>query len=648
MPKCLEWNNFTSYKSIKQPLLTANVTFLSYMMFTLVVAVLFLAVQRKSFKSKLTLTTTFNAGGSMSISLLSSTIVSQWTWAATLLQSTTVGTRFGLSGSYWYAGGACIQILLFSILCMEVRIKAPGSRTFLQIIQARFDKKTHMLFCIYALLTNLIVSAMLIVGGIACLTYSFKDLSPEYSILLFILAMSIYVFFGGLGGLFYLSYFSTLVILIVIVVMFMSIFYVNSSTLGFGSIKNIFDRFSCISNPNNLGNSYKTFFSLDSFLFGVINLIGNCGTVFVDQAYWQLNSTTSPKKSSIAFIIAGVIWFFVPFTFGTTMSVAYIYLDSFNHNLTFLTPLEINSGLVAPAVAALSYGNLGNYLINLMIIFAVTTTGGGEILAITSIILNDIYSVYIHPFKPNLSEKDSLMCILCDKIRGQVGDDKCMCCSITYCKSCDTDNRMLKNSPNYIRSCSMHASYLNYEQHLNSIKSLVIVLITIVMLVVSILLFYLKLNLNWLYLFMGIIVGPAVFPIALSLFWARMNSFSMFFSALSGSFVGIISWILTTVIYFKGFDIEKSGNLISMLAGNVASLGIGGIMAALLTFLTSKPLNVDQIREVWEKTRDIDSPLLPWSEIYSKEMNIEKAYELKQRPSLLEVESELRTNPVVA
>lgn len=36
------------------------------------------------------------------------------------------------------------------------------------------------------------------------------------------------------------------------------------------------------------------------------------------------------------------------------------------------------------------------------------------------------------------------MCILCDKLRGQVGDDKCMCCSITFCRWCDIDNRFNK------------------------------------------------------------------------------------------------------------------------------------------------------------------------------------------------------------
>jgi Na+/proline symporter len=82
---------------------------------------------------------------------------------------------------------------------MEMRIKAPGARTFLQIIQVRFDKKTHILYVIFALLTNAIVAAMLLVGGIASISYSFPGIAQEYAILLFCTAMSMYVFIGGLG-----------------------------------------------------------------------------------------------------------------------------------------------------------------------------------------------------------------------------------------------------------------------------------------------------------------------------------------------------------------------------------------------------------------------------------------------------------------
>lgn len=55
-----------------------------------------------------------------------------------------------------------------------------------------------------------------------------------------------------------------------------------------------------------------------------------------------------------------------------------------------------------------------------------------------------------------------------------------------------------------------------------------------------------------------------------------------------------------------------------MLVGNMASIGSGGILVVVLTFCTTSPLNVDQKLEIWEKTRDIDSPLLPWYEVYKK------------------------------
>lgn len=51
--------------------------------------------------------------------------------------------------------------------------------------------------------------------------------------------------------------------------------------------------------------------------------------------------------------------------------------------------------MVAPTVSGIISGNFGNFIVNLIVIFAVTTTGGGEILAVTSIIINDIFSVYI-------------------------------------------------------------------------------------------------------------------------------------------------------------------------------------------------------------------------------------------------------------
>ena len=65
------------------------------------------------------------AGRDIKMGLTASVIVSQWTWAATLLQSSNVAWQFGVSGPFWYASGATIQVLLFGILAIEVKRRAP-------------------------------------------------------------------------------------------------------------------------------------------------------------------------------------------------------------------------------------------------------------------------------------------------------------------------------------------------------------------------------------------------------------------------------------------------------------------------------------------------------------------------------------------
>jgi Na+/proline symporter len=49
--------------------------------------------------------------------------VSKWTWAATLLQSANVAYKYGVSGPFWYAAGATIQVLLFAVLAVEIKRK---------------------------------------------------------------------------------------------------------------------------------------------------------------------------------------------------------------------------------------------------------------------------------------------------------------------------------------------------------------------------------------------------------------------------------------------------------------------------------------------------------------------------------------------
>ena len=93
--------------------------------------------------------------------------MSQWTWAATLLQSSNVAWSFGVSGPFWYASGATIQVLLFAVLAIQIKRLAPTSHTILEVVNARWGKAAHLTFLVFCFLTNIIVTAMLILGGAA-------------------------------------------------------------------------------------------------------------------------------------------------------------------------------------------------------------------------------------------------------------------------------------------------------------------------------------------------------------------------------------------------------------------------------------------------------------------------------------------------
>lgn len=64
--------------------------------------------------------------------LISSAVVSSWTWPTTLLTSSTFAYEWGVSGSLWYGIGGSVQIFLFTILALEIKRRVnclPGPLT---------------------------------------------------------------------------------------------------------------------------------------------------------------------------------------------------------------------------------------------------------------------------------------------------------------------------------------------------------------------------------------------------------------------------------------------------------------------------------------------------------------------------------------
>ena len=94
------------------------------------------------------------AGRTVKSGLVGSAVVSSWTWAATLLQSSGICYRYGVSGPFWYASGATVQILLFATLAIELKRRAPNAHTFLEVIKARYGTVAHIVFIVFGLMTS--------------------------------------------------------------------------------------------------------------------------------------------------------------------------------------------------------------------------------------------------------------------------------------------------------------------------------------------------------------------------------------------------------------------------------------------------------------------------------------------------------------
>jgi len=131
-----------------------------------------------------------------------------------------------------------------------------------------------------------------------------------------------------------------------------------------------------------------------ALVFGIIDIIGNFGTVFVDQALWQRAVAARPGSLIKGFFLGGLAWFAIPFALATSVGLAGIamHLD--------LSSLEVSHGLVAPITISTLLGEVGGILILTMLFTAVTCAGSAELVAFSSLFTFDVYRTY---FKPSAS-----------------------------------------------------------------------------------------------------------------------------------------------------------------------------------------------------------------------------------------------------
>ncbi|WRT64851.1 uncharacterized protein IL334_001787 [Kwoniella shivajii] len=485
-----------------------------------------------------------SASRSVPPGLIAAGIVSAWTWAATLLQSSATAYKFGISGPWWYASGATIQVLLFAMIASKLKQHAPYCHTYLEIIRARWGRVAHLTFLCFGLATNIIVSTMLILGGSATVT-DLTGMNTVAACFLIPLGVSIYVLTGGMRATLIADYSHTLV-LYCILIAFALTAYGTSDIIG--SPSKMWDLLAQAAEQNpiagNAHGSYLTMRSKSGLIFGVLNIVGNFGTVFNDQAYWQRAIASDPKTSVKAFLWGGIAWFGIPMGIATSLGLSAVALAHGPNPVITLSASEVGAGLPAVKAAAALMGQSGAIAMLILLFLAVTSACSAEQIAVSSLLTYDVYGVYI---VPNPSEKQILW--------------------------------------------TSHLCIFGYSLFMGAIATAFN---------------YIGVSMGYLYELMGTIIGSAVVPIALCITWNKCNGTGAVVGAILGFCAGIAGWIGVTSSLNDGvIDVTTTFGDYEMLTGNLLAIGVGGIITVGWSLIRPSHFDWDITRAI---NNQIESP----------------------------------------
>ena len=616
------------------------------------------------------------AGRSIGAGLTAAVIVSQWTWVATLLMSSNMGWRVGVSGPFWYASGATIQILLFAVLAIQVKCRASHMHTFMEIVKARFGTVTHCIMIVFALMANMIVTAMLLLGGAATI----EDLTGMSKIwaafLIPLLSCWIYTMHGGLKATFFASYVHTTVIFLMLIIFTFSVYAsegddsglygypskvyaalekaslhaVNTATLDESSFQNIADdsRFPdlgtfienagkcytevdgaitstdkscsftkrsdyCCSGNSSVdwgealngekycrtslsegrdcididttehwesdcdsgdfcAPSFTTMSSPSGLLFGIANIVGNFGTMFVDQSYWQSAVAAKPKSAVLGFLIGGMVWFAVPFCMATTSGLAGRALTTHPElSALYITAESSGSGLTPARVLSHILGSGGAFILLLQLFMAITSTGSAEIIAVSSILTYDIYYEYINPELK--ARREHLRTIFFNTAKGVEEGGYVAIASINgLMQSFVSNNFFEKPVETHERSALATAvsafevenristqdlySAVNRAVCSNSLEGVILLRVSkfftavfaVFMGFLAVFLQTLGFDLGWVYMSMGVIIGSAVCPASLTILMETANAIGISAGAIGGLVLGLMGWSIKAAV----------------------------------------------------------------------------------------------------
>lgn len=339
------------------------------------------------------------ANRSIKIGLVASAVFSSWTIGSTLILSVTTTYTIGTSASYYYGAGACVQIILFAILAMRLKLKAPNAHSYLELVAIRYGPSTHIVGICYSLIQMVCYTTNLLING-SSIFETITGVNRDAATVLFPIGVIIYTLLGGIKATFLTDWTHTIIIYVILLTFMFNCFTTNESIGSPGKMWELLVEAS-ERRPiaGNAEGSLLTFSSVQGGLFLLV-LVGAGFAASVDPQLFQKAIAADAKSLTWGYILGGLSWFTLPFCLATTLGNAASALETSSVFPTYpnlMSAEQVGAGLTMPFAAEALMGRSGVAMVLVMVFMAVTAAFSSETIALSALVVHDIYKRYINP-----------------------------------------------------------------------------------------------------------------------------------------------------------------------------------------------------------------------------------------------------------
>lgn len=480
--------------------------------------------------------------------LIASSTVSAWTWPATLLSSGAWSYAHGISGGFLYGVGGTIQITLFLFLAIQIKKHAPKAHTVSECFAIRFGKAGHWMFLVYCMCTNVLISALLLLGG----SQGFAATTGMHTVaasFLLPVGVVVYTALGGLKATFVSDWIHTVIIYIILLVTCYTV-YCSSELIGspgkmYDLLKEAQEVF-----PSATGQSYLSFKDSSMMFLTWTVSIGGLSSVFGDPGYSQRAIASDAKSVFAGYLMGGICWWIIPVALGSSAGLACRALLTNPASVTYpnaLTDFEVNAGLPVIYGMAAIFGKSGAAAGLVMLFMSVTSATSAELIAFSSVTTYDVYRTYM---KPDATGKQLVF--------------------------------------------AAHVSVVSFG---------------VMMAVIATILNYVGVTTGWLLSFLGIVLSPEVSAVICTLFWSKLTKLAVLISCPLGTVTGVVCWVGSTYHFADGV-VDKNSLMTAKATfiGNIAAFFSAPIYMAIISYLKpdAVPYDLSKLNDSITMGDDVD------------------------------------------